>query len=99
MEFDSYLRFLLALLFVLGLIGGAALLARRFLVGARFLPKPGRSNRLRIEEVLPIDARRRLVLVRHDRCEHLLLLGAGQDLVVHSDSNAPVSSPAPGTAP
>jgi len=99
MEFDSYLRFLLALLFVLGLIGGAALLARRFFVGARFLPKPGRSNRLRIEEILPIDARRRLILIRHDQREHLLLLGAGQDLVVHSDTAAPARAMPPEVAP
>ena len=84
MEIESYLRFLLALIFVLGLIGAAALLARRVFVGARFMPKAGKTSRLSVEEVLPIDARRRLLLVRRDRQEHLILLGASQDLLIES---------------
>ena len=41
-----------------------------------------RGTRLRIVESLALDMRRRLVLVQCDEEEHLLLLGATQDLVV-----------------
>ena len=87
MEIESYFRFLLALVFVLGLIGGAALLARRLFVGTRFLPKSGKASRLSVEEVLSLDARRRLLLIRRDRQEHLILLGASQDLLIESITN------------
>jgi flagellar protein FliO/FliZ len=68
----DYLHFLAALAFVLGLIALAALAARRWRLGA----SPARAaRRLAVVEVLPIDPRRKLVLVRCDRREHLLLLG------------------------
>ena len=68
----DYLRFLAALAFVLGLIALAAWAARRWRLGTT----PARAaRRLAVVEVLPIDPRRKLVLVRCDRREHLLLLG------------------------
>ena len=88
MEIESYFRFLLALIFVLGLIGAAALVARRVFMGARFMPKGGKASRLSVEEVLPIDARRRLLLVRRDRQEHLILLGSSQDLLIENVATA-----------
>ena len=89
MELESYFRFLLALVFVLGLIGGAALLARRLFVGTRFLPKSGRASRLSVEEILPLDARRRLLLIRRDQQEHLILLGPSQDLLIENIADGP----------
>jgi hypothetical protein len=43
-----------------------------------------RGSRLGISEYREIDKSRRLVLVRRDGIEHLLLIGGGQDLVVES---------------
>ncbi|MGB1548152.1 MAG: flagellar biosynthesis protein FliO, partial [Alphaproteobacteria bacterium] len=45
-----------------------------------------RDRRLGVVEVLPVDARRRLVLLKKDDREHLVLLGPGQgpDLLVES---------------
>jgi flagellar protein FliO/FliZ len=81
MDWDIYLRTLLALVAVLALITGAAWAARRFgLAGAR--PGTRRKRRLSISEVLPIDARRRVILVQRDGVEHLLLVGGGSDIVV-----------------
>lgn len=71
-----------ALAFVLALIGLFGLLLRRFGPMAGIPVRKGAERRLSVVEVLPIDARRRLVLVRRDDVEHLLLLGAGDDLVV-----------------
>ncbi len=81
---DLYLRFVIALLVVLGLIAALAYLVRRF--GPRGLTALAgpRSRRLSVIEVAPLDARRRLVLVRRDNVEHLLLLGAAGDLVVEA---------------
>ena len=66
-----------ALLGVVGLILLAGRAARR----AGFAPRAG-SGRLRVEESLAIDARRRLVLVRCDGRDLLLLTGGQQDQVV-----------------
>ena len=81
MEFDTYLRFLMALIFVLALIGLLAWLAKRFGVGGKLSVTPGR-RRLGIVEVSQLDGKRRLVLVRRDSVEHLLLLGTGSETVV-----------------
>jgi flagellar protein FliO/FliZ len=84
---DSYLRYLVSLLLVLGLIGLFAWLLRRFGPPGRF--RSSGQRRLSIVEILPLDARRRLVLLRRDGTEHLLLLGQTQDLVVESGIAAP----------
>jgi flagellar protein FliO/FliZ len=81
MDLDGYLRFVLALVFILGLIGLMAWAARRFGLGHRGGGPFGR-RRLAVVEVMALDARRRLVLVRRDAVEHLLLLGAGAEVVV-----------------
>lgn len=83
MEFETYLRFLAALIFVLAMIGLLAWLARRFGVGGKISIKPGR-RRLGIVEVSQLDGKRRLILVRRDQVEHLLLLGAGSEIVVET---------------
>lgn len=94
MELGLYLRFLLALVFVLGLIGAIAWLARRFGLGGRLAPNTGRERRLGVVEVTTLDARRKLVLLRRDDAEHLVLLGPGQDLLVERNIPA-AASPAP----
>jgi flagellar protein FliO/FliZ len=57
------------------------------------LPGASRENkRLEIVESLTIDVRRRLVIVRCDGNEHLLLLGATQDVVVAADLPQKISA-------
>ncbi len=72
MDTIDYLRFLAALAFVLGLIALLAWLARRYRLGGA---PAHAARRLEVVEVLPIDPRRKLVLVRCDDRECLLLLG------------------------
>lgn len=51
-------------------------------------PMMGRKGqRLGISEYHEIDKTRRLVLVRRDETEHLVLIGGGQDLVIESGIN------------
>jgi flagellar protein FliO/FliZ len=74
-------QFTLTLIGVLILIGGAAWALRAFMVGRLKMPG-GRAARLAIVEAIPVDQRRRLVLVRRDQFEHLLLIGGPTDIVV-----------------
>ena len=89
MDLEAYFRFGLALLFVLGLIGLCAWGALRLGMAPRVSAGAGRVKRLAIVEVAAVDAKRRLVLVRRDDREHLLLLGATQDVVVEAGIAAP----------
>ena len=43
-----------------------------------------KGQRLGVSEYYEIDKTRRLVLVRRDETEHLVLIGGGQDLVIES---------------
>jgi flagellar protein FliO/FliZ len=81
MTATSYVQFVLALVFVLALIGVAAIVARRLGLG-HAAGAAGRRRRLSVEEVLPLDGKRRLVLLRRDAIEHLVILGPGSETVV-----------------
>ena len=75
---SSTVTFILAFVFVLALIGLAAWLVRRFggnRLGAN--SARGRMPRLAVIDAAAVDGRRRLVLVRRDNVEHLLLIGPG----------------------
>ncbi|MGF1611156.1 MAG: flagellar biosynthetic protein FliO [Kiloniellales bacterium] len=89
MDLDVYARFLLALLFILALIGTLAWLARRFGLGGRLVANSPGQRRLAIAEVLALDSRRKLVLLRRDDREHLVLLGPTTDLLVETGIAAP----------
>jgi flagellar protein FliO/FliZ len=91
MDLLDYGRFLAALLFVLGLIALVAWLARRFRLGPG--APAGAARRLAVLETLPLDARRRLVLIRRDDTEHLLLLGADGNRVVEGGISARREAP------
>jgi flagellar protein FliO/FliZ len=77
------LRFLFAFIVVLGLIGLTAWLVRRF--GATHLGATaarGRQPRLAVIDAAAVDGRRRLVLIRRDNVEHLLMIGGPSDVVI-----------------
>lgn len=84
MDLSEYARFVAVLAFVIALIAGFAWLLRRsgLLPNAVMKRKAGEAARLTVKEVLPLDAKRRLVLVQRDDVEHLLLLGAESETVV-----------------
>lgn len=99
---DSYIRFVAALVFVLALIGLFGFLLRRFGPNAGLpVQRRGTARRLGVVEVLPLDARRRLVLVKRDGVEHLLLLGMAEDRVVETGIIPPATpeTAAPAPAP
>src|SRR3954452_1042129 len=80
------LTFFVAFVAVLALIGLAAWLIRRFAtnrLGAN--PNRGRMPRLAVIDAAAVDGRRRLVLVRRDNIEHLLMIGGPTDIVVETN--------------
>ena len=81
MDFADLARGIAALALTLGLIGLFAVLARRYGPNALFrTAKPKADRRLAVVETLMLDPARRLVLVRFDDQERLLLLGEGRVL-------------------
>lgn len=85
-ESISWLRLFLASMTVLGLIALLGFVLSY--IKDRGLIVPGmmtrKAQRLQVVESLALDARRRLVIVRCDDSEHLLLLGTNQDSVVQT---------------
>ena len=95
MDTGELLTAVAALGFVLGLIVVLAWAVRRLnLVPGVGALKRG-ARRLAVVETTPIDVRHKLVLVRRDGAEHLLLLGAQNDLVVEAGIAPPPAEPAP----
>lgn len=90
MDLDGYFRFVMALLFVLALIALLTWLARRFgLGGAASGPKAAFGKRIGVVEVATLDGRRKLVLLRRDAVEHLIVLGPNSETVVETGISAP----------
>jgi flagellar biogenesis protein FliO len=72
------------LLFAAIIVGVLLLIwiARRLLGGTFVSGGRGRHLRLAVMDATPVDSRRRLVLVRRDDVEHLILIGGPTDVVV-----------------
>jgi len=82
-EFSLPMKFFIAFAVVLLLIGAVTYLVRRF--GAGGLAVSGQRNRqprLAVVDSTAIDTRRKLVIVRRDNVEHLLLIGGPTDVLV-----------------
>lgn len=79
-------QFFLAFIIVLALLGAMFWVLRRFgsgrlgSVGLR-----GRQPRLAVIDYASVDGRRRLILVRRDNVEHLVMIGGPTDVVVESN--------------
>jgi flagellar protein FliO/FliZ len=84
---SQIMKFAFALIFVLSLMGLLALVMKRFAHGGAIMPLSKR--RLKLVEVLPIDARRKVAIVRCDDREHLLILGTNSETVIESGIKAP----------
>ena len=94
MEASVYLRFVLALVLVLGLIMGLAWILKRVGIGTG--GPMIRRRRLRIVESANVDGRHRVVLVRRDDVEHVLLVGPNTSQVIERGIPALATSDAEG---
>jgi hypothetical protein len=75
-------KFFVAFAVVLALIGLTAWLVRRFSANRLGGSTRGRQPRLAVIDAATVDGRRRLVLIRRDNVEHLMMIGGPNDLVV-----------------
>lgn len=91
---------ILAWLFYIALVAGlivlAAFIVRGYLTtgsptGGFFGPKPER--RLEVVDQASVDGRRRLVLVRRDDVEHLLMTGGPVDVLIEQNITPPKRQP------
>ena len=90
MDLVSGLRFVLALVVVIGLIAGLAWLLRKY--GAGRITMGANKGRLAVGEATHIDAKRRLVLIRRDGTEHLILLSPNSETVIETNIEADIRS-------
>jgi flagellar protein FliO/FliZ len=84
----NLLQIVFALGFVVGLMWLMGFLIRRY--GEKLglpvtMPVTGKNRRLQLLEVLPLDPRNKLVLVRQDSSEHLILIGQNEAAVIKKD--------------
>jgi len=75
-------QYAITLVVVLLLLAVVVWLVRRYSRGGLAGGGRGRLPRLAIVDAMPVDNRRKLVLVRRDNVEHLILIGGPSDLVV-----------------
>ncbi len=81
-EMPLAVRFFVAFLIVLAVIGAFAWAIRRFGSSRLGASTRGRQPRLAVIDYASVDGRRRLILVRRDNVEHLLMIGGPSDIVV-----------------
>lgn len=84
MDMLDFARYFAGLVLVLGLLAGFAYLLRRGMMQGIFPGLAGAQThrRMRVSESLLLDPRRRMVIVKVDDKEHVLLLGAaGEQLL------------------
>ena len=102
-DVSTPLKFGLAFVVVLALIALTAWLVRRF--GSERLgtgTSRGRQPRLAVIDAASVDGRRRLVLIRRDNVEHLMMIGGPTDVVVEANivrATAPARDVQPPRAP
>lgn len=93
------IQYIITFVVILALAAAAVWLYRRFSGGAVNVAGRGRLPRLAVIDALTVDKRRRLVLVRRDNVEHLLLIGGPSDIVVEPAITRTRVAQRPGQAP
>lgn len=84
MEVIILIKAISAFVFVIGLMYLFSYIMKRTGV-ANSLAAVKSEARLKIVEFLPIDHSRKLVIIKRDNKEHLLLLGSNNETVIETD--------------
>lgn len=77
-------KLIAALTFVLALMGGFALMLKKTGLGQSSLAGRG-VKRLKLVEVLTLDARRKAVILECDDEQHLIIMGPAGEIVVKNN--------------
>ncbi|HWP26066.1 MAG TPA: flagellar biosynthesis protein FliO [Xanthobacteraceae bacterium] len=83
-DLSYLLKFVVIFAFVLALIAVSLWLVRRF-GAARLAGGRGRQPRLAVIDAASVDGRRKLIIIRRDNVEHLLMIGGPTDVVVETN--------------
>lgn len=86
--------FFLLLFLVIALVAGG-FAARSYMTGepiAAFFSRPRVEPRLSVVEQTSVDNRRKLLLVRRDGVEHLIMTGGPVDVVIETGINSPTAT-------
>lgn len=86
-------RMLVALIAVIGLMGGLALILKKAGLSGALAENDGsgKTKRLKVIERLPLDARRQLAIISCDSREHLIILSATGETVIDTGLKAPTT--------
>src|SRR5579875_574531 len=100
-QLSQPVKFVIAFVVVLALIGLTAWLVRRFGASRLGGSTRGRQPRLAVIDAANVDGRRRLVLIRRDNIEHLLMIGGPSDVVIEANivRAVPAREPLPARVP
>jgi flagellar protein FliO/FliZ len=96
----SWLFWLFVLVLLAAASGSAYMAYRTYVAGDTgpnlkgWLFKPRPEPRLGVVEQATIDSRRRLVLIRRDEVEHLIMTGGPVDVVIEEGIKPPISESA-----
>jgi flagellar protein FliO/FliZ len=83
-----------AVAFVAAAVVALAIIVRKMMQGPALtrLLAPKSQRRLEVLEQAAIDPKRRLVLIRRDNVEHLIMTGGPVDVVIESGIGAPAGT-------
>lgn len=95
---ETLVRFLLIFGFVIFLIVALAWILKKLSLVTSRVGKLGEEARLSVSEAVAVDHRRKLVLVKRDHVEHLILIGGENDLLLEH-AIPPHARPQPQTPP
>lgn len=82
-DLPQILRVILALIFIVSLMGGLSYILRRFGFTGEGMITTG-QKRLSVQESLPLDARRRMVILCCDEIEYVVLFGANGETLLET---------------
>ncbi|MCH8239989.1 MAG: hypothetical protein IIB62_08060 [Proteobacteria bacterium] len=91
MDLNNVVYYIIALVFVIALILIGARLLRGSKSGGNSKPGSflrGRDRRLAVVEAASVDGRRKLILLRRDNVEHLIMTGGPVDLLIENGIHA-----------
>lgn len=90
--FETLIYWAICLLFVIALILGLALIVKKFALpqnaGSPLFGK-SKKSRLQIMETLALDHKSRLVLLRRDDVEHLIVIGPTNETLIETGIKSP----------
>jgi flagellar protein FliO/FliZ len=89
MEGPDYIKFAAALVFVLALMLALSFVMKRLGPGGSSALLSTGKRRLKIVESLPLDGRRKAMIVQRDDQQHLVILGPTGETVVETNIPAP----------